>query len=96
MNSIQSSDKRRQREVAGGSGKKRKSWDRRPEVGGQRDDYFPCASPKFVLFLFSLPGLKNSPLVSCPRSSLQKKVSKNVAVAVILIESQRAKIAPTV
>ena len=35
-------------------------------------------------------------LVSCPRSSLQKKVSKNVAVAVILIESERAKNAPTV
>ena len=35
-------------------------------------------------------------LVSCPSNSLQKKVSKNVAVAVILIESQRAKIAPTV
>ncbi len=35
-------------------------------------------------------------LVSCPRSSLQKKASKNVAVAVILIESERAKNAPTV
>ena len=40
--------------------------------------------------------IEQEPLMSCPRSSLQKKVSKNVAVAVILIESQRAKIAPTV
>ena len=40
--------------------------------------------------------LRRDILVSCPSNSLQKKVSKNVAVAVILIESQRAKIAPTV